>query len=454
MKPLALRWIAPALLSLVFLILILIAIQQRQSAWTEFSKSLETALRWEGQERARWLSDRLDPFYVDWRTSPVEPAFPDWSGASWLLLDASGEVALDTNGAAFYARPVSASGEMEWREDQAAFDLAAHGEESVGILRQSSGLYRMRIFFPVTTTSGSISTRWVLVGEAIQEEGNESLLDQLYAAQRHFWMTATPLAVAALVLLILLFRGITRTSRLEASLREAEESIEIESLTSTLAHELRNPLSIIQSCAELLRKQEDLSEDGRELAEDILEEISRSQDVLLRHLYPERYLITEIHDLGSFCTDFWQHRQALLQTHSINPETFIGEDSRKLSVHAVDDQLEKILDNLLRNSIEAMPEGGLIRFSLEDQGKFVLIRFEDNGPGLGSVSFFSRDGWRLGPAKPAGKGIGLRLARKWVKRWGGELNVKTFRTSFYGKVKGTEILIKLRKLDDNSPAPC
>ncbi len=462
MKPLALRWIAPALLALIFVILILSAGQQLLWARAEVQKTLETTLFFEGRERTRWLSDRLDPFFSDWRTTRTEPNFLDWTGASWLLLDASGEVALDSSGAALYARPVSASGEIEWKEDQAAFDQAARKIESAGPPRQSNGLYRMRVFLPVTTASDSISTHWVLVGEATQGEatqgevtqgeGNQSrLFDQLFNAQRHFWLTASPLAFAALLLLVLLFRGITRTNRLEAVLRETEESIEIESLTSTLAHELRNPLSIIQSCAEILRKQENLSEDGHELTEDILDEISRSQEVLLKHLHPEKYLITEIDHLNSFCADFWQHRQALLQHHSITLDMFILEDQEAFGVYAVGDQLEKILDNLLRNSMEAMPQGGIIRFTLEGHEHTVQIRFEDNGPGFGSIPFFTRDGWRFGHAKPEGKGIGLRLARKWVQRWGGELTAKTLRAGVFGKVKGTVILIKLRRLEAHTP---
>jgi signal transduction histidine kinase len=456
-KLFALRWIAPALLTLIFVILILSSGQQLLRARTEFEKTLETALIYEGGERIRWLSDRLDPFYNNWYTSSAESNFPNLTKASWLLLDASGEVFLDNNGNAFYANPVSASGEIEWKQDQETFDLAAHGEIVSGPLRMSQGLYRMRVFLPVTTASGSISAHWVLVGEAAgeatQEEGSETLFDQLFNAQRQFWFTATPLAFAALLLLVLLYRGITRTSRLEASLRDAEESIEIESLTSTLAHELRNPLSIIQSCAEILRKQENLTEDGNELTADILEEITRSQEVLLRHLHPERYLITEIENLGSFCADFWQHRQALLRTHSVQLEMKTPDAANPLGVHAVGDQLEKILDNLLRNSIEAMPRGGSIRFSLENQGDRVWIRFEDSGPGFGSNPFFTRDGWRFGPTKPAGKGIGLRLARKWVERWGGELTAKTLRTGLFGKVKGTEILIQLCRLGEPKISP-
>lgn len=457
MKPFALRWIGPAFLAFIFVILILNAGQQFQRARAEVEKTLEASLIIEGGERASWLSDRLDPFYYDWHTSPTEPVFHDLTNASWLLLDASGEVALSANGAALYARPVSASGELEWKEDQEAFDLALGGTIKVGPPRRSNGLYRMRVFLPVETASGSISTRWVLMGEATQgkategeategEENKSRLFDQLFNAQRQFWLTASPLAVAALLLLVLLFRSITRTNRLEAVLREAEESIEIESLTSTLAHELRNPLSIIQSCTEILRKQENLSEDGKELTEDILEEITRSQEVLMRHLHPERYLVTEIEDLPSFCNDFWEHRQALLQTHSITLELLVQDGQMVLGVYAVADQLEKILDNLLRNSIEAMPDGGVIRFSLERQADSVLIRFEDDGPGFGTIPFISREGWRFGHAKPGGKGIGLRLARKWVERWGGELNIRTLRASLFGKVKGTAIMICLRRL--------
>jgi signal transduction histidine kinase len=437
---------APLALTLLFVVMTLSARGQRNQALNELNKSLEASLLLEGHVRSLWLSERLDPFFSEWQGRSREPLLPDLTGASWLLLDASGEAALTPDADPLYADPASATGEITLEsEDLPYFGSALGGSEVTTPAERARGRYRRRVYIPVSTASGAISTRWVLVGQVAQGSNEDSYFAQLDRAQRRYWLTATPLSIASLLFLILLLRGIARTNRLERAFRETEESIELESLTSTLAHELRNPLSIIQSCAEILSKGEDLTEDGKELVSDLISEVRRSQDVLSRHLHPERFAVSDIEDIRLFTEQFWQRRQALLQTHALHLEMNLPSSAEPLLVDGDPDRLERILDNLLRNSIEAMPKGGVVRFSLEDHGRSVVLRFEDNGPGLRGAAFFTRDGWRMGSVKPGGKGVGLRLARKWVSRWGGEFSARNLRKGLLRRVVGTAIAIRLLK---------
>ncbi|NUN95669.1 MAG: HAMP domain-containing histidine kinase [Candidatus Omnitrophica bacterium] len=438
-----LRWFAPAALFVLLLGLLLSARDQRRQAWVELEKTLEATLLLEANARAIWLSERLDPFYPAWREEP-EPLLPDLSGAGWLLLDSSGEVALHfQTRQVLYADPPSATREVDWKPDRDYFLSALAGEESVAPARTGGRRLVKTVFTPVSVKSESISTRWVLVGQVGPGSGGDSYFANLLKSQRRFWSTALPISVAGILLLVLLLRRLAVTYRLEQSLREAEESMELESLTSTLAHELRNPLSIIQSCAEIVGKREKLTPDGRELIEDLLSEVRRTQDVLSRHLHPERGDLEEVENLPDFCRRFWQKRQALLQTQSIRLATDIPDTP--VSVRAVPDQLEKILDNLLRNSIEALPGGGEVRFTLVDRGARAELVFQDNGPGLRIASFFSREGWKYGSSKPRGKGVGLRLARKWVSKWGGRLRAGNRRRGILGRIEGAEIRIALAR---------
>lgn len=433
------RWILPGFLIIVFLALMLSSFNVNSKAWTEFNRSLETTLLIEARARAGWLSDRLDPFFTAWRSDTRQALLPDWTGASWLLLDASGETALDDTGEALYAEPLSASEEVVWQEDLAEFNQALQGYAVCGPAWHKGGKYGMRVFVPVSTASGSISTHWVLVGEANQGTGEDTAFSQMFETQRRFWLTTIPLAAASLLFLVLLIRGISRTQRLERSLREAEESMELESLTSTLAHEVRNPLSIIQSCAEILRKQEPLSEDGKELVQDMIEEVHRTQDVLSRHLHPERYLVHEIDDVVAFCRDFWKRREALLETRQITLTESYPPEEGLFRAQGIPEHFGKILDNLLRNSIEALPGGGQIAFCVSVDAGQVLITFQDNGPGLQGKPLASSE-------KPGGKGLGLRLAHKWLKKWGGNLVVQNRHEGFFRRCAGTEIRISLRRL--------
>lgn len=447
MSSLAYRWIVPGILAVVFMGLILLLGSQQARSWNEFETSIVATLRIEARARAVWLSERLDPFasYSDWTRQNSDLFLPDLTGAAWLLLDASGEVAFNRRGEILYAEPESATSEVEWKVDEASFQSALAGEETVGPAHRTGRTYRKRVFIPVEVASGAISTRWILVGQVGQGSVEDTLFGQIFQAQRRFYWTATPLALASMLFLALLFRGIARTSRLERSLREAEESIELESLTSTLAHELRNPLAIVQSCAEIIQRQESLSEDGKGLLVDLIEELRRAQDVLTQHLHPGQSETNTIDDIAGFSKQFWDHRRSLLATHGLTLNLELLPSDEPIRIHAVPDRLERILDNLLRNSMEAMPNGGMIRYQLRAERESVEILFEDSGPGLRKMPFFSREGWKVGSTKPQGRGIGLRLARKWLAPWGATLTARNRRSGPLGPIKGARLVLRFAR---------
>jgi len=445
--PATIRKVVLLALIALFVILELTAYLQFYLAKIDLDRNLEATLSTEGQAIAQRLSEALapiedlDPFVGGWDRPTYSPVL---TGSSWVLLDASGEIATSPSGEMLYERPAGASAEVVHNKEPDLVREAARSDSGTvvaSLLTGSRGAYSKRVYIPVRELSGLITQPWVLVGQA-----GEGYFSDLFAKQRRFWWTASVLTLASAVFLVLLLRGIFRTERMERELREAEESIELESLTSTLAHELRNPLSIIQSTAEILLRDEDLTEDGRGLLDDLISEVERSQDVLSRHLHPERQPVGEIDNLARFCKEYWLQRSAYLETHRIRLQTAIPPDRPPLHVRAAPARLVQILDNLLRNSIEATAEGGEIHFELTESGDSAVVRFCDSGPGLGRSSSFWKDGWRLGSSKPQGRGIGLRLARKWVAQWGGELHVTDIRSGTFSRPRGVEVRIALKRV--------
>jgi signal transduction histidine kinase len=436
---------------LLFVGLILNARVQYRLAWEDLDRNLESSLVTEGRLLAAWLARALDPIatldplYEEWRESASPPPLEDLTGSNWLLLDASGEVAVGSSGEPLFRWIDPATGEIASEIDIDLIRLAARnptGEPVSSALRTSRDTLSKRVYFPVWVAPDFYSEPYVLMGQA-----GRGYFSELFEKQRRFWWTASLLTVASLGLLLLLIRGILRTERLEASLRDAEESVELESLTSTLAHELRNPLSIVRSSAEILLRDESLTEEGRELASDIIEEVGRTQDVLSRHLHPEREAQGEIEDIGQFARDFWKRREGHLENNRIDLTVSVRLQDDRVGVLAVPDRLEQILDNLLRNSMEASPCGAKVHFEASEASGFVAIRFRDDGPGLDESFPFRKDGWGLGSSKAEGKGIGLRLARRWIERWGGALELRNLKKGWFGPTQGAEVLIRLRRTD-------
>jgi signal transduction histidine kinase len=115
------------------------------------------------------------------------------------------------------------------------------------------------------------------------------------------------------------------------------------------------------------------------------------------------------------------------------------------SLYADRYRIQTALLNILQNSIEAMPGGGVIRISAQDDraARTVVIAISDNGPGIETdllqrvcdpfVSSHSGEGMR---------GLGLAIVRDIIKAHNGRMDIQSVPGS------GTSVILYLRMADD------
>jgi signal transduction histidine kinase len=218
----------------------------------------------------------------------------------------------------------------------------------------------------------------------------------------------------------------------ERRLAERERFVSLGRLSSSLAHEINNPLGGLLNATNTIQTYSDRPEVVREAAGLLdrglrhLRDVARAtldQNRLDRQgtpLSPEDF--DDLHLL--FTPEVSRLQQKLAWT-----VTASAQDMKGLSAAPV----RQIALNLLLNASAAAEKGGEVGFSVSRTGQGLRISIRDSGPGLSAAARA-----RLltdGPVQPGG-GVGLRLVRDLVVEAGGHLDL--------GKPeRGTEISVTL-----------
>src|SRR5204862_5495660 len=165
------------------------------------------------------------------------------------------------------------------------------------------------------------------------------------------------------------FADLMPLKRAEEQARPLDRLAALGRFTSSVAHEIRNPLTGIAAGVQYLSR--GLAEDGpaREHLSFILSEIKRLDRIVqdLFDITHPRGLQLRAVPVEQTASRALQVLQALIAERRVDVRLEVA--PRVPPVPHDQDQLEQVLINLVKNAIEASPEGGVIRLSIAAAGK-------------------------------------------------------------------------------------
>jgi PAS domain S-box-containing protein len=229
------------------------------------------------------------------------------------------------------------------------------------------------------------------------------------------------------------FTDLTRQKRLEEQVAHLDKLAALGRFSSSIAHEIRNPLTGIAAGIQYLQRAGQVAETQRENIGFILDEVRRIDRLIgdLMSVVRVSDLIYEETTLESLIKAGVASMAELAKRKSVNVATDLPSRPRTVSVDA--DRITQVIINVLKNAIEACPPGGHVTISLsfaadardvlfDAVGDFAIIRIRDNGLGLAEEDrtrvfepFFTK--------KVGGTGLGLYVSHSIVERHGGYVYV-------------------------------
>jgi signal transduction histidine kinase len=240
--------------------------------------------------------------------------------------------------------------------------------------------------------------------------------DRILSDARKMWWTVGAVLLLLWAVGIAFERVLTRHLRFQAEVERRERLALIGQMTATLAHEIRNALGSVKGFTQWVDEKVDEADPRKKALGIVLRGTERIESLvndLLLFSREESYSVEPVDPIP-----------LLKETVAAEASGWAGEVEVKavpgMRVLADPDKLRRVLLNGVRNAIQAMEGGGVLKITARPEGHWLVIRIEDSGPGI-PASELPRLFSPFHTTKTDGTGLGLAYSKKVIEGMKGEI---------------------------------
>ena len=224
--------------------------------------------------------------------------------------------------------------------------------------------------------------------------------------------------------------------KLKEELSRAKHLSSLGEMVAGVSHEIRNPLGIIRSSADLLKKKMSGSDSAGTITDIIIEESSRLNNIITDFLSFARpknpvmapCMVDEVleKNITFLKTQPIRHSFSLKKNyHGQLPETLADYN-----------MLYQAFLNILINAMQSMPDGGIISITINTDSDNIIVSIEDKGKGI-PEELMEKIWDPFFTTKIKGTGLGLGIVKNIIEAHGGSIRFKN------NPLKGAICTIKL-----------
>lgn len=214
-------------------------------------------------------------------------------------------------------------------------------------------------------------------------------------------------------------------TKLQQELQRAEKMNAIGQLAASVAHEIRNPMTVVKGFLQIFLAK-DMSEEEHTYLKLMIEELNRAETII------NDYLSLAKPDVGKLETiegkDLAEQVMDLMSSYAMMSKNIsLHTDIKEpVKIKGNKSELKQVLINILKNGIEAMDDGGKLSLIVEKQGDYGVFSIKDTGVGM-TAEELSRLGTAFYSLKERGTGMGLMVCYQIVERMKGQIKVSSIK---------------------------
>ncbi len=226
------------------------------------------------------------------------------------------------------------------------------------------------------------------------------------------------------ILLDLLAQKVSRAIELHAlreSLLKQERLSAIGQMMSTVAHDIRSPVSIITGFVDLMEDETTSTSERSEFAEIIRDEIKSTIN-----------MITEVLDFAKGKTNILPRKtgvRSIMKHFRTRLDQMCKQKEAKLTidveskqiVYVDEEKINRVFYNIAKNALEAMGKGGELNLRVYDEKDMAVFQFTDNGPGIPREIRDRLFDSFVTSGKKSGTGLGLAIVKKIIDEHNGRI---------------------------------
>ncbi|GAB6453030.1 sporulation sensor histidine kinase KinB [Bacillus cereus] len=281
-----------------------------------------------------------------------------------------------------------------------------------------------------------ISSLYVLVSlvigmiNVLLETGFTPYVSHLYSG----YIFASLIMVMTMVFQVYLTEYLNENAILRTEMQKSEKLNIVSELAASVAHEVRNPLTVVRGFIQLLESTEDVK--NKDYMRLVLAELDRAEQIISDYLNLARpqiekkehiCLSTQLIEMTTLMSSFAAMQGVYLQVEISESLYTIGDKTK----------LKQAIMNVVKNGIEAIQGNkGYLKVTAMQKDETIVIRVKDSGVGM-TKEQLARLGQPYYSLKEKGTGLGLMVTFSILQAHNGTLEYKS------ESGKGTEAIIIL-----------